>query len=199
MAPWMQFPVCPPAEGQRPECHLTTLFGTAAVPTAPPVDAPVARKKRGWLPLLTVSVPDLLWLDDHADRGAGTDHRIAARADPRVLSRQHRTDRPEKKARRKRVCRRSAPGPDSGGENPSSVTQSPSTQYPSTQAPPSRPRLPRRHHNTVPSWKKRNHSSRCRRSRCPIESTTHALSSRCNARLRKRSQNTTKPEQQFCG
>jgi hypothetical protein len=33
---------------------LTTLFGNAAISTATPIDARPPRKKRGWLPLLTV-------------------------------------------------------------------------------------------------------------------------------------------------
>jgi hypothetical protein len=33
---------------------LTTLFGDTAITTIAPIDAPVRRKKRGWLPLLTV-------------------------------------------------------------------------------------------------------------------------------------------------
>lgn len=36
-------------------------------------------------------VPDLLRPDDHADRGAGQDNRVAARIDSRVIPRQHRT------------------------------------------------------------------------------------------------------------
>jgi cytoskeletal protein RodZ len=33
---------------------LTTLFGDTAISTAAPIDAPLPRKKRGWLPLLTI-------------------------------------------------------------------------------------------------------------------------------------------------
>jgi hypothetical protein len=40
--------------GQEQGATLTTLFENAAVPAAAPVDAPVARKKHGWLPLLSV-------------------------------------------------------------------------------------------------------------------------------------------------
>src|SRR6266478_8628476 len=35
-------------------CHLTTLFGTDAVPTVSVIQAPATPKKRGWLPVLTV-------------------------------------------------------------------------------------------------------------------------------------------------
>ena len=35
-------------------CHLTTLFGTETLPAVAATDAPVAPKKHGWLPLLTV-------------------------------------------------------------------------------------------------------------------------------------------------
>ena len=45
--------MCPPAWG-RQGATLTTLFENAAVTTAVPDEAPVARKKLGWLPLLTV-------------------------------------------------------------------------------------------------------------------------------------------------
>jgi cytoskeletal protein RodZ len=33
---------------------LTTLFSDTAISTASPIDAPLPRKKRGWLPLLTI-------------------------------------------------------------------------------------------------------------------------------------------------
>jgi len=33
---------------------LTTLFGNTTITTATPIDAPTPRRKRGWLPLLTV-------------------------------------------------------------------------------------------------------------------------------------------------
>ena len=36
-------------------------------------------------------VHDLVWVDDHADRGAGPDHRVAARINSRIVPRQHRT------------------------------------------------------------------------------------------------------------
>jgi hypothetical protein len=36
------------------------------------------------------SVSDLLWLDDHADCGAGSNHRVSARPDSRALPRQQR-------------------------------------------------------------------------------------------------------------
>ena len=35
-------------------CHLTTLFGTNALPTVATIEVPAPPKKRGWLPLLTV-------------------------------------------------------------------------------------------------------------------------------------------------
>src|SRR5579863_7974024 len=35
-------------------------------------------------------VHDLVWVDDHADRGAGPDHRVAARINPRIVPRQYR-------------------------------------------------------------------------------------------------------------
>ena len=40
--------------GTRSECHLTTLFSDTAIASVAPIDAPLPRKKRGWLPLLTI-------------------------------------------------------------------------------------------------------------------------------------------------
>src|SRR5579863_573425 len=36
-------------------------------------------------------VHDLVWVDDHADRGAGSDHRVAACINSRIVPRQYRT------------------------------------------------------------------------------------------------------------
>jgi hypothetical protein len=47
-------PKTPAPLGKRSECNLTTLFGSTAITNASPVDTPPARKKLGWLPLLTV-------------------------------------------------------------------------------------------------------------------------------------------------
>ena len=44
----------PGGSGQRSGSHLTTLFGTESFTAVAPTDAPVAAKKHGWLPLLTV-------------------------------------------------------------------------------------------------------------------------------------------------
>ena len=54
LAPRVQFLECLRAQRRRPECHLTTLFGTDAVPAVSVIDASSAPKKHGWLPLLTV-------------------------------------------------------------------------------------------------------------------------------------------------
>ena len=201
MAPWMQFPVCPPVRGRDRSATLTTLFETAAAPTAPPIDAPVARKKHGWLPLLTV-----LFLISYGLMTMLIVEQGSTIESQRALIRELYRDSDELTAHEnegsagKERCRRAAPGPDSGGENTSSSDPVPVVPVPvnpgTHQAGPVFPGG-----TTTPCavGKKRNRSSRCRRGQCPIESMTHALSSRCNARLRKRSQNTTKPERQFCG
>src|SRR5579864_3083352 len=46
----LRLPAC---WGKRPECTLTTLFGTIEPAELPVIEA-VDRKKHGWLPLLTV-------------------------------------------------------------------------------------------------------------------------------------------------
>jgi hypothetical protein len=42
------------SRGTRLECQLTTLFSDTTIQAAAPIDARPPRKKRGWLPLLTV-------------------------------------------------------------------------------------------------------------------------------------------------
>jgi hypothetical protein len=59
------------------------------------------------------SVPDLIRPDDYADHRAGTDHRIAARADSRIVPRQHRTLSDQDEGSARRPCSRD-PGSESG-------------------------------------------------------------------------------------
>jgi hypothetical protein len=49
----VQFSKCPQAWGKKPECTLTTLFGTIEYKEVSEVPA-TPRKKFGWLPILTV-------------------------------------------------------------------------------------------------------------------------------------------------
>ncbi len=53
MAAGVHSPRCLPVEA-KPGCLLTTLFGTDAVPAVSAVQTPVAARKHGWLPLLSV-------------------------------------------------------------------------------------------------------------------------------------------------
>jgi hypothetical protein len=50
----MQSFLCPLVRGKGSGRHLASLFEQAAGHIAPPIDAPHARKNRGWLPLLTI-------------------------------------------------------------------------------------------------------------------------------------------------
>ena len=53
LVPGMHFSVCPRAWGKKSECTLTTLFGPIEYQEVSEVPA-TPRKKKGWLPLLTV-------------------------------------------------------------------------------------------------------------------------------------------------
>jgi hypothetical protein len=55
LAGWVHFKAQPEGSlGNRSGCYLTTLFGNIEITTAAPIDAQPPRRKRGWLPLLTV-------------------------------------------------------------------------------------------------------------------------------------------------
>lgn len=131
MAPWMQFPVCPPARGKDRSATLTTLFETAAVPTVTPIDAPVARKKHGWLPLLTV-----LFLISYGLMTMLIVEQGSTIESQRALIRELYRDSAELTAQRMKAQQeKSVADAQHQGQAPSAKTQAPVTQYPSTQAP----------------------------------------------------------------
>ena len=131
MAPWMQFPVCPPARGRDRSATLTTLFETAVAPTAPPIDAPVARKKHGWLPLLTV-----LFLISYGLMTMLIVEQGSTIESQRALIRELYRDSAELTAQRMKAQQeKSVADAQHQGQTPSAKTQAPVTQYPSTQAP----------------------------------------------------------------
>ena len=133
----------PACSRRRPGCHLTTLFGTNALPTVATIEVPASPKKHGWLPLLTV-----LFLISYGlmtmlivEQGRTIDSQ-------RALIRELFRDSTELSAVKQRAAQGSAQSPTaktqaSATMNPSSQypsaqipqTQAPSTQYPSTQAP----------------------------------------------------------------
>lgn len=118
--------------GRTPGCHLTTLFGTDAVPTVSAIDAPAAPKKHGWLPLLTV-----LFLISYGlmtmlivEQGQTIE---SQRALIRALFRDSAELSAVKKAAQDSAQSSSAKTQTPVTQNPSS--QNPSTHNPSTQAP----------------------------------------------------------------
>jgi hypothetical protein len=137
---------------------LTTLFNNTAITTATPIDAPVPRKKVGWLPLLTVlfCLSYGLMTMLIVEQGATIESQ-------RALIRELFRDSTElsamkMKAQQERASAGTQPGTTPtpkmqapATQNPSSQTpstQTPSTQAPSTQAPtqhaPSSQAVPRR-------------------------------------------------------
>lgn len=118
----------PASLGLRPGCHLTTLFGTDAVPAVSVIAAPADPKKHGWLPLLTV-----LFLLSYGlmtmlivEQGRTIDSQ-------RALIRELFRDSTELSAVKQKAAQDSAQASSAKTQAP--VTQNPSTQYPSTQAP----------------------------------------------------------------
>lgn len=115
-------------------CHLTTLFGTDAVPTVSVIQAPAAPKKRGWLPVLTV-----LFLVSYGLMTMLIVEQGATIESQRALLRELYRDSQELSALRmkaqqeKTVADESSRGPSAKVQIP--VTQTPSTQIPSTQTP----------------------------------------------------------------
>jgi hypothetical protein len=139
MAPWVQFPSVPESSGQRPGCHLTTLFGTNALPTVAIVEVPVAAKKRGWLPLLIV-----LFLVSYSLMTMLIVEQGQTIESQRALIRELFRDSNELSAVKQKVAQESAQASARTQaqvpvtQNPSSQipsAQAPSNQYPSTQAP----------------------------------------------------------------
>jgi hypothetical protein len=117
---------------------LTNLFETAAVPTASAISAPVAPKKRGWLPLLTV-----LFLISYSLMTMLIVEQGQTIESQRALIRELFRDSTELSATKMKAQQNRSQVPAAqtlapmtqapATQNPSS--QTPSTQYPSTQAP----------------------------------------------------------------
>ncbi len=130
MAPWVQFLSVPVSSGQRPGCHLTTLFGTNALPIVATVEVPP--KKRGWLPLLVV-----LFLVSYGLMTMLIVEQGQTIESQRALIRELFRDSNELSTVKQRAAQESA---QASAKAQVPVTQSPSaqapaTQYPSTQAP----------------------------------------------------------------
>lgn len=120
-------------------CLLTTLFNNTAITTATPIDAPVPRKKRSWLPLLTVlfCLSYGLMTMLIVEQGATIESQ-------RALIRELFRDSTELSAMKMKLQQGALAGTQPGStpapkvqapvnQNPS--TQAPSTQVPSAQAP----------------------------------------------------------------
>lgn len=133
----------PASSGPRPGCHLTTLFGTSALPTVANVEVPAAPKKRGWLPLLTV-----LFLISYGLMTMLIVEQGRTIESQRALIRELFRDSTELSAVKQKAAQDTAQAASAKTQaqltqNPSSQTlstqipqtQAPSTQYPSTQAP----------------------------------------------------------------
>jgi len=132
---------------------VTTLFGTNALPIVAAIDAPVAPKKHGWLPLLTV-----LFLISYGLMTMLIVEQGRTIESQRALIRELFRDSTELSAVRLKAAQESAQTSSArssqtqaqtqarAAQNPSSQnsstqhpsTQYPSTQYPSTQAPTTR-------------------------------------------------------------
>jgi len=144
----VQFLIVPACWGEGPGCHVTTLFGTNALPIVAAIDAPVAPKKHGWLPLLTV-----LFLISYGLMTMLIVEQGRTIESQRALIRELFRDSTELSAVRLKAAQESAQTSSArssqtqaqtqarAAQNPSSQnssTQHPSTQYPSTQAPTTR-------------------------------------------------------------
>ena len=119
--------------GQRSGCSLTTLFNNTDITTAAPIDAPVPRKKRGWLPLLTVlfCLSYGLMTMLIVEQGSTIESQ-------RTLIRELFRDSTELaglklRAQQERILAGKNPSPSPKTQAP--VTRNPSIQVPSSQAP----------------------------------------------------------------
>ncbi len=147
MVPGVQFSVCLRVRGERPGCHLTTLFETNTATSVPAIDTPSAPKRHGWLPLLTI-----LFLISYGLMTMLIVEQGQTIESQRALIRELFRDSSELSAMKKmqaeqqdvnsvqtQVPATQAPVNQAPvTQNPSSRTQSqryPSAQYPSTQAP----------------------------------------------------------------
>ena len=122
--------------------HLTTLLGTASVPTiataVPAIDAPAPRKRRGWLPVLTV-----LFLISYGLMTMLIVEQGATIESQRALLRELYRDSEELSALRSKAMQEKTVA-DSQVHAPatkskSSVTQAPTAQVPMTQIPSTTP------------------------------------------------------------
>jgi len=139
MVHWLHFHECLRVWGDPTGCHLTTLLGNTAVPSvsvsvvAVPVPAATPKKRRGWLPLLTV-----LFLISYGlmtmlivEQGRTIDSQRA------LIHELYRDSNELSSAKMKALQDRSQA---QAAQNQSPVTQNPSSQfpsnpYPSTQVP----------------------------------------------------------------
>ncbi len=128
MAPGMQFPVCLRARGKRPGCHLTTLFGTNALPIVTTIEAPATPKNRGWLPVLVV-----LFLISYSLMTMLIVEQGRTIESQRALIRELFRDSTELSAIKQKAAQDSAQA--SSAKTQSLVTQDPSSHIPSTQIP----------------------------------------------------------------
>jgi hypothetical protein len=123
-------------------CHLTSLFGTESLPTVAATDAPVAPKKHGWLPLLTI-----LFLISYGLMTMLIVEQGRTIESQRALIRELFRDSKELSAVRMKAAQEMAESNAAKNQIPATqipetqlqVTQQPSTQsstrYPSTQVP----------------------------------------------------------------
>ena len=114
---------------------MTTLFSDTTIATVAPIDAPLPRKKRGWMPLLTIlfCVSYGLMTMLIVEQGSTIESQRALIhelfRDSSELSASKMKAQQEKNA-----ARRSA-APSAKAQNQTPSTQTPSTQTPSTQTP----------------------------------------------------------------
>ena len=113
---------------------MTTLFGTETLPTVSATDAPVAPKKHGWLPLLTV-----LFLISYGLMTMLIVEQGRTIESQRALIRELFRDSKELSAVRMKAAQEMAESNSNSAKTQLPVTQlpltQPSKQYPSTQVP----------------------------------------------------------------
>jgi hypothetical protein len=113
---------------------VTTLFGTETLPTVSATDAPVAPKKHGWLPLLTV-----LFLISYGLMTMLIVEQGRTIESQRALIRELFRDSKELSAVRMKAAQEMAESNSNSAKTQLPVTQlpltQPSKQYPSTQVP----------------------------------------------------------------
>jgi hypothetical protein len=123
----MQSSLCPLLQGKGSGRHLTSLFEQAAGHIAPPIDAPPARKNRGWLPLLTV-----LFLISYGLMTMLIVEQGETIESQRALIRELFRDSAELSATKMKAAQEKAT--DARSAQPSMKTQVPVTQNPSSQS-----------------------------------------------------------------